>query len=60
MSAERELEAAVRIAAKYAPRRGEDNPARLRRLAGALRRRGFTFDVIEAAVGRLRGSDAFR
>jgi len=58
MSAERELEAAVRIAAKYVPRRGEDERARFRRLAGALRRRGFTFEVIEAAVARSRGGDA--
>jgi len=52
MGEERELEAALRVAARYAPRPGDDEAACLKRLAGALKRRGFTFDVIEAALAR--------
>ena len=60
MGEERELEAALRVAAKYAPRPGDDEAACLKRLAGALKRRGFTFDVIDAAIARARrgGSSA--
>ena len=57
MGHERELEAALRAASRYAPRPGEDDTARSRRLAQALKRRGFTFDVIETVLARARGAD---
>jgi len=59
VSAERELEAALRVAATYVTRSSEDEPARLRRLAGALRRRGFAFEVIETVLARVRQGDGF-
>jgi regulatory protein len=57
MGHERELEAALSVASRYAPRPGEDDTARSRRLAQALKRRGFTFDVIETVLARVRGAD---
>ncbi|UCH33315.1 MAG: regulatory protein RecX [Armatimonadota bacterium] len=54
MGVERELDAALRVAARYAARPGEDEAGSLRRLAAALRRRGFTFEVIDAALARAR------
>ena len=57
MGEEQELEAALRVAARYAPRPGEDAPACRKRLWGALKRRGFTFDAIEAALARARQGD---
>lgn len=58
MGEEGELEAALRVAARHMPRPGEGEPAGLRRLAGALKRRGFTFDVIDAVLARARRGDA--
>jgi len=50
----RELEAARQVAACHAPRSGEDESACRARLLRALRRRGFTFEVIEAALAQRR------
>jgi regulatory protein len=58
MGEERELEAALSVASRYAPRPGEDDSVRTRRLVGALRRRGFALDVIVAALARARGRAA--
>ena len=54
LGGERELEAALRAAARYAVRPDEDESSYLRRLSGALKRRGFAFDVIAAALACLR------
>lgn len=58
MGEERELEAALKVAARYAPRPGEDDSVRMKRLVGALKRRGFAFDVIDAVLARARGQAA--
>lgn len=54
MGEERELAAALQVAARYRPRSGEDGTACLRRLVGALKRRGFSFDVIDEVLARAR------
>ncbi len=60
MGAERELEAAARVAARYAHSAEGDESACRRRLVQALCRRGFSLEVIEEVLARAcaGGADA--
>lgn len=57
MTGGQELAAALRAAERYAPRSGEDAVAGRRRLAQALRRRGFSGEAIEAVFARRRNEE---
>lgn len=60
VGSERELEAALKVAATYAPRSGQEARACSQRLARALRRRGFSFEVIEEVLARVREETEMR